>query len=277
MQIIDGFAALFGAWQPVFFAILGTFIGLLAGAIPGLTGSTMIALLLPTTFYLDPLAALALIYMVSKSSDFAGSIPAILFNTPGTPQASATAREGYPLTLQGKQGKVMKMAVIASAQGDFISELILIFGAAYIAGYAAQMGPPEYVAIYFCAFIVIASVIGDSIIKGVISTLLGMLLAIIGTDPITGFERYGFGIDYLAEGLSLVPVLLGVLVMSEVFTRAVERTDVERLLDESGAMIFLQRPIALAFFALGIFTIIMRIRKSRMKFRGTDQSATGEE
>ncbi len=227
MQIIDGFVALFGAWQPVFFALLGTIIGLAAGAIPGLTGSTTIALLLPVTFYLDPLSALALIYTISKSSDFAGSIPGILFNTPGTPQATATASEGYPLTLQGKQGKAMKMAVIASAQGDMVSELLLIFGAAYLAGYAAKMGPPEYVAVYFCAFIVIASVIGDSVIKGVLSTLLGLLLAMIGADAITGLERFDFGIDYLSEGLSLVPVLLGVLVLSEVFARVMDRTEIE--------------------------------------------------
>ncbi|WP_417209769.1 tripartite tricarboxylate transporter permease [Antarctobacter sp.] len=225
MQIIDGFAALFGSWQPAFFAILGTLVGLAAGAIPGLTGSTTIALLLPVTFYLDPLSALALIYTVSKSSDFAGSIPGILFNTPGTPQAAATAQEGFPLTQQGKQGKAMKMAVLASAQGDFLSELLLIFGAAYLAGYAAQMGPPEYVAVYFCAFIVIASVIGDSVIKGILSTLLGLLLAMIGADSITGFERFDFGFDYLLEGLSLVPVLLGVLVLSEVFARVLDREE----------------------------------------------------
>jgi len=227
MQIIDGFTALFGNWQPVFFAIFGTLIGLAAGAIPGLTGSTTIALLLPVTFYLDPLSALALIYTVSKSSDFAGSIPGILFNTPGTPQAAATSQEGYPLTLQGKQGKAMKMAVIASAQGDFLSELLLIFGAAYLAGYAAKMGPPEYVAVYFCAFIVIASVIGDSVMKGLLSTLFGLLLALIGADAITGFERFDFGFDYLLEGLSLVPVLLGVLVMSEIFSRVMERGQLE--------------------------------------------------
>ncbi len=223
MGIVDGFAALFGAWQPVFFAVVGTLIGVAAGALPGFSASTTIALLIPVTFHLDPLSALALIYTVSKSADFAGSIPAILFNTPGTPQATATQVEGYPLTLQGKQGKAMKMAVLASAQGDVCSELLLIFGASFLAAYAAKLGPPEFVAIYFCAFIVIGSVIGESISKGIMSTLLGLLLSLIGFDSITGGERFVFGIDYLLEGLALVPVLLGVLVLSEVFVKVVDR------------------------------------------------------
>lgn len=223
MGIIDGFATLFGAWQPVFFAVLGTIIGLVAGALPGLSASAAIALLIPVTFYLDTLSALALIYTIGKSADFGGSIPAILFNTPGTPQASATQQEGYPLTLQGKQGKALKMAVLASAQGDMCSELLLIFGAAYIAIYAAQMGPPEYVGVYFCAFIIIGSVLGTSIVKGLLSTLFGILLAMVGYDPITAGERYDFGIDYLLEGIALVPLLLGVFVMSEVLSQVLDR------------------------------------------------------
>jgi len=221
--IIDGFETLFASWSPVFFAILGTLIGLLAGAIPGLSSSATIALLMPVTFYMDTLAALAFIYTIGKSADFGGSIPAILFNTPGTPQASATQQEGYPLTLQGKQGKALRMAVLASAQGDICSELLLIFTAAFIATYAAAMGPPEYVGVYFCAFVIIGSVIGDSIVKGLISTLLGILMSLIGFDAITGEPRYDFGFDYLLEGVALVPVLLGLFVLSEVFVQIEDR------------------------------------------------------
>lgn len=227
MGIIDGFATLFGSWQPVFFAVLGTMVGLFAGALPGLSASATIALLIPVTFYMDTLSALAFIYTISKAADFGGSIPAILFNTPGTPQASATQQDGYPLTLQGKQGKALRMAVIASAQGDVCSELLLIFGAAYIAVYAAQMGPAEYTAVYFCAFIIISSLIGDSIVKGLMSTLLGILLSLIGFDSITAEERYSFDITYLLEGVSLVPVLLGLFVMSEVFIQVADRVSLK--------------------------------------------------
>lgn len=223
MGIIDGFLALFSSWQPIFFAFFGTLVGLIAGALPGLSSSATIALLIPVTFYMDTLPALVFIYTISKAADFGGSIPAILFNTPGTPQAAATQQEGYPLTQQGKQGKALRMAVIASAQGDMISELLLIFGAAYIAVYASQMGPAEYTAIYFCAFIIISSLIGDSVVKGLLSTLLGILVALIGFDSITAEERFTFGIPYLLEGVALVPVLLGLFVMSEVFAKVADR------------------------------------------------------
>jgi putative tricarboxylic transport membrane protein len=223
IPIIQGFATLFSGWGPVSFAVLGTVIGLFAGALPGLSGGATIALLIPVTFYMDTLSALAFIYTISKAADFGGSIPAILFNTPGTPQASATQIEGYPLTQQGKQGKAMRMAVIASAMGDTFSETLLITSSAYIAVYAAKMGPPEYTAVYFCAFVIISSLIGTSIVKGLLSTLLGILIALIGFDPITAEERYVFGIDYLLEGVTLVPVLLGVFVMSEVILQVSDR------------------------------------------------------
>lgn len=223
MEIITGFTTLFSGWEPVFFAVLGTAIGLFAGATPGLSASAAIALLIPITFYMETLPALVFIYTISKAASFGGSIPAILFNTPGTPQASATQLEGFPLTQQGKQGKALRMAVIASALGDTFSELLLIFGAAYIALYAAKMGPAEYTAVYFCAFIILGSVIGNSITKGILSTLLGILLALIGFDPITSEDRYTFNVDYLLDGVALVPLLLGVFVLSEVFVRVTDR------------------------------------------------------
>jgi len=226
IPIVQGFATLFSGYEPVLFALLGTVIGLFAGALPGLSASATIALLIPITFYMDTLSALAFIYTISKAASFGGSIPAILFNTPGTPQASATQLEGYPLTQQGKQGKALRTAVVASAIGDTFSETLLITTSAYIALYAAKMGPPEYTAVYFCAFVIIGSVIGDSIIKGLLSTLLGILLALVGFDSITAEERYSFGIDYLLEGLALVPLLLGVFVMSEVFVQVADRLSI---------------------------------------------------
>lgn len=224
MGIVDGFTALFSSWEAVVFALAGTMIGLLGGAVPGLSSGAMIALLIPITYYLNPLAALALIYTVSKASDFGGSIPAILFNTPGTPQASATQIEGFPLTQQGKQGKALRMAVIASAQGDLLSELLLIFGAATLAVFASRLGPPEFVAIYLCAFAVIGGLLGRSLLTGLLSVVLGLALSLVGTDPITADDRFTFGIGGLLDGIELVPVLLGMFVLAEVFERGAART-----------------------------------------------------
>ena len=224
MSIIDGFAALFSQPAALVYLTVGTIVGLLAGAIPGLSAAAAIALLMPLTFYLDPLPALVFVYTISKAASFGGSIPAILFNTPGTASAAATQLDGWPLTRQGKQGKALRMAVTASAIGDTFSELLLIFGAATLALYTRQMGPPEYFAVYCCAFVIISSVIGRSVLKGVASTAFGILLSTIGLDPISAEPRFDFGIVDLQGGLSLVPLLLGVFVLSEVFIRVADRS-----------------------------------------------------
>ena len=220
MGIIDGFIFLFANPVAILFVALAALIGMVVGALPGLTAAAAIAMLMPLTFYLDPLTALAFLYVIGKSGRFGGSIAAILFNTPGTAASAATMAEGYPMTLQGKSGKALKMATAASVIGDTFGELILIFGAAAIATYTERFGPPEYFAIYLMAFIVIGSVVGASIFRGIISTLLGALVSLIGLDPITGDTRMTMGIMELENGFSLVPLLIGIFVMSEVMVQA---------------------------------------------------------
>lgn len=216
---LDGFAAFISNPTALAVAITGSVAGILVGAIPGLSGTTAVALLLPFSFYLDPLLALILMYTISKASDFGGSIPGILFNTPGTPSAAATMIEGHPLARRGYPVKALRAATAASATGDFFSECLLIFGAAYLAVYAVKIGPPELVTIYIMAFVVISSIIGDSLIKGLISTLFGITLALVGFDPISGNLRMTFDQISLMDGLPLVPTLIGVFVVGEVFHR----------------------------------------------------------
>jgi len=220
MGIIDGFVFLFSNPTALFFVFLGAFVGIIAGALPGLTAAAAIAMLMPITFYLDPLSALAFLYVIGKSGRFGGSIAAIVFNTPGTAASAATMRDGYPMTLQGKTGKALKTATVASVFGDYFGEFILIFGAATIASYTERFGPPEYFAVYFMAFVVIGSVVGKSVLRGIISTLLGALIALIGLDPITGDTRMALEILELEGGFSLVPLLIGIFVMSEVLVQA---------------------------------------------------------
>jgi len=224
MDIIVGFQTLFSNPSALMFVFLGAFVGVVVGALPGLTASAAIAMLVPVTFYLDPLSALAFLYVIGKAGRFGGSIAAILFNTPGTASSAATMQDGYPMTLQGKSGKALKTATISSVFGDLSGELVLIFGASFIAVYTEHMGPPEYFAVYAMAFVVIGSVIGKSIVKGLISTLFGIMCGLVGQDPITSDSRYGFGILELEGGLSLVPLLIGVFVISEVLAQAEQET-----------------------------------------------------
>lgn len=210
---------LFTNIEALLFVFLGAFVGMIAGALPGLTASAAIAMLLPLSYHLDALSALAFLYVIGKSGRYGGSIAAILFNTPGTAASAATMQDGYPMTCRGEAGKALKTATIASVFGDYWGEIILIFGAVLIASITRKFGPTEYFAIYVMAFVVIGSVVGDSVIKGIMSTLFGGFVALIGMDTITGETRMTMGVFELDEGLSLVPLLIGVFVISEIMAQ----------------------------------------------------------
>ncbi len=220
MDILAGFETITG--DPVAMAalLLAAVAGVIVGAIPGLTTAAAIAMLVPLTYYVPPLPALVFLYVMGKSGRFGGSISAILFNTPGTAASAATMLDGHPLVRKGKAGKALKMASVASVCGDFCGDLILIFGVVFIAQYTERLGPPEYFAAHLMAFVLIGSMIGKSILKGFISGLLGVVLSTVGLDTISGMPRLTFGIAELEGGLSLVPLLIGVFVLSEVFVRS---------------------------------------------------------
>ncbi|MEM7299479.1 MAG: tripartite tricarboxylate transporter permease [Pseudomonadota bacterium] len=219
MELLNGFITIFTTPETLGFVVLGALLGVIVGAVPGLTASAAIAMLVPITFYIDPLSALSFLYVIGKAGRFGGSISAILFNTPGTTAAAATVIDGHALTKQGKAGKALKTATVSSVIGDYVGEFILIFGALTIAQLTRDLGPPDYFAIYVCAFLIIGSVISDSVLKGIASTLFGAALAMVGLDPITSEPRFDFGMVELYNGFSLVPLLIGMFVLSEVFTQ----------------------------------------------------------
>ena len=219
-DLMGGFAMWAGDPEAVFFTILAAFVGIVFGALPGLTASAAIAMLLPLSFYLGPLPALAFLYVIGKSGRYGGSIAAILFNTPGTAASAATMQDGHPMAKRGQPNRALRTATVASVFGDYVGEIILIFGAVWIAQYTRTFGPTEYFAIYAMAFVVIGSVVGKSIVKGILSVLFGALVALIGTDIITNTPRLTFGQEDLRDGMSLVPLLIGVFVVSEVIIQA---------------------------------------------------------
>ncbi|MCK0094991.1 tripartite tricarboxylate transporter permease [Yoonia sp. F2084L] len=223
MDIFTGLVTVLGDPILLGWVFLASIVGMIVGAIPGLTASAAIAMLLPLTFYMEPLPALAFLYVIGKSGRYGGSIAAILFNTPGTAASAATQLDGYPLAQQGKAGKAMKVATISSVIGDFTGEILLIIGVAWIAAIALKLGPPELFAVYFAAFVVIGSVIGKSVTRGLASAALGILVAMIGLDPISSTERFTFGSFDLTNGISLVPLMIGIFVLGEVFTQIEER------------------------------------------------------
>ena len=235
-DILGGFETLLNDQYAIWFVLLASFVGIVFGALPGLTAAAAIAMMLPILIaYNDEiggLAGLAFLYVIGKSGRYGGSIAAILFNTPGTAASAATMQDGYPMTQSGRAGKALKTATISSAFGDYFGEIVLIFGAVFIATFTRKFGPPENFAIYLMAFIIIGSVVSDSIIKGIISTLFGASIALIGEDTITGQFKMTMGIDELESGMALVPLLIGVFVISEVIIQA-EKSAKVKMIDMS--------------------------------------------
>ena len=215
-DILAGFGLVF-AWDNLLAASFGVAFGMIMGAIPGLTSNIAIVLLLPFTFYLKPIAGIAMLMGLSKGGNFGGSVPAILFNIPGTPQAMVTCLDGYPLAKQGKIGKALKMALYASTLGDTQSDLVLFFLAAPVAMIALKVGPPEYTMIILFSLVVISVAATEDPFRGGIATGLGLLFATIGLDPLRGTPRFNFGLLDLSGGIQILPMVIGLLALSEVF------------------------------------------------------------
>lgn len=211
--------------QPLHFLFLfiGVAGGIVVGALPGLTGSVGIILLLPFLFYIDPATAMVMLCGMFCGAIYGGSISAILISTPGTPSAAATLLDGYPMCRQGKAGQAIGIATIASTSGGIISTFCLIFIAPELAHIALKFGPDEYFALMVFGLTIIGSVSGKSLIKGLISGCFGLMIALVGLDPMTGNPRYSFGIPNLMIGFSLLPVLIGLFAVSQVFVQIEEQ------------------------------------------------------
>jgi putative tricarboxylic transport membrane protein len=198
------------------YVFIGVFLGVLIGAIPGINGPMAIALFIPITYYMTPLTAIGFLVGLNKGAFFGGAVSAVLLRTPGTPEAAATSWDGYPLTQQGKGEKALRMALYSSVAGDFMSTIILIAIAAPLAAVALFMGPSEIFALITLALTVIAGIGTSSIGRGLIAASFGILIGLIGTEPVTALPRLTFDVYQLGSGLSLIPVAIGLLAFSEI-------------------------------------------------------------
>jgi len=210
--------------QPLNFLMLvgGVFIGLLAGATPGISGTMMVILLIPITYFLQPDAAFLLLSAVYCAAVFSGSISAILFRTPGAPEAVATTLDGYEMTKKGKAAEALGISIFSSALGGLIGTLILIFAAPRLASFALAFGPAEYFALAIVGLSVVAVLGSRNMIKAFMAGLLGLWLATVGIDAMSGVPRFTFGIGVLMGGIELVAVLIGLFAISEVLRRVMQ-------------------------------------------------------
>jgi len=196
-------------------SLIGVCWGLIGGALPGITTSTTIALLLPVSFYMDSIPSIAMLMGAYEAGLYGGSIPAILINTPGTASAAATTLDGYPLALQGKAGKALTMAIVASFFGGIIGFIVLVSFARPMAKAAIAFGPTEYFVLIFIALCIISTVAGGSVVKGLFAVVFGLVFAFVGMDPVAGIPRFTFNNILLSDGFTPLPIWIGLFAFSE--------------------------------------------------------------
>ena len=217
-SVISGFALVL---QPLTFSLMvfGVVIGIVIGSLPGLSGSMGIILLLPLVYQLPADTALVMLCGLFCGSMYGGSISAILLKTPGTPSAAATLLDGYPLCERGQAGRALGISAISSFIGGVISSICLFLIAPQLAKIALNFHAADYFSLAVFGLSIMASSSGKNIEKGLLAGCLGLLISTVGIDSIAGTDRFTFGIPRLMRGFSLLPVLIGVFALSEVFTQ----------------------------------------------------------
>ena len=200
----------------------GVTLGLLFGVIPGLGGTTALALLIPVTYALDPLEAMYLAGGVMGATSFGGSITAILLNTPGTAPNAATCFDGYPLAQQGKAGLAIGASACASAMGGLIGLFTLLLFIPIAREVVLSFGPAEFFLLTVLGLAAIAVSVRGKLLRGLIAGCVGLLLAYIGSDQISGELRFTAGVDYLWDGIPLVPTLTGMFAISQMIELALK-------------------------------------------------------
>lgn len=209
--------------------LVGTIMGVAVGVLPGLGSVIGITMVLPFTFSMDQIPALALMLGIYCGSVYGGSISAIMINTPGTPQAAATALDGFPMAQRGDADLAIGWATAASVFGGLFSVLVLIIAAPQLAAFSLNFTAIEYFALGIFALICIANVSRGAMAKGLLAGAIGLFLATIGVDHVTGDMRFTFGSFEMTAGISLIPAIVGLFALSEVFIRASESNVVKEL------------------------------------------------
>lgn len=257
-------------WSPFLLVAIaiGTVVGLLLSAIPGIAGVLAIVVLLPLTAKMSIYEGLGMLLGAYKAIQFGGVLPAIAMNMPGTPEAAAGVADGYKMAQQGYPKKALRMALDGGTIGDLFATVFTAALLPVLAAVALAFGPRELFAVAVLALLVLPSAISGSALKSWIALMAGLALSMVGPDPISGVPRMAFGIDALRGGINIVPLIVGMFSMSVVVAHLVERARVtpqalsepfERANDDRGSLRELlraKREMGTAT-ALGIFLGIL--------------------
>ncbi|WP_455759962.1 tripartite tricarboxylate transporter permease [Cloacibacillus evryensis] len=201
----------------ILIVVCGTVLGAVVGSLPGLSGTMAIAIALPVTFYISPWLGIPLILAIYKSSQWAGAVGSIVINTPGNAAGAAMILDGYPLKQQGHAQLALEASLKAGWAADLFSDVVTIMICAPLATAALLFRPPEFTLIIVIAFMMIATMNSGSPLKTAAAAGLGLFFSTVGQDPLMGTPRLNFGLPELYSGFNLVPLLIGVFALSEIF------------------------------------------------------------
>jgi putative tricarboxylic transport membrane protein len=217
--MVEWIQAVAGVFEPQVFLylLIGVVSGAVIGTLPGLTATMGVAVLTPISFWLPPAAGFAMLIGVYNSAIWSGGISAILINTPGTPASMASTFDGYSLSRKGYAMMALNINTVFSVFGGLFSTLCLLFFAFPLAEFALRFGPAEYAVVAFFGLTMMISVSGSSPVKGLLVGFIGLLLSTIGLETIHAFKRYTLGSPMLLDGLSFVPVMIGLFGIGEIF------------------------------------------------------------
>lgn len=237
LQVVDlwlnGFASALSPHN-LLFLILGTVVGMVVGALPAVGPNFGVALMLPMTFAMPADTAIIFLAAVHAATAYGDSIASILINVPGGGGSIPACWDGHPLTRQGKGGMALALSAIASLLGGIAGWLSLVFLSPLLIAAALRIGPPEVFMIGVLALSLLAVAVQGQTVKGLIMACLGLLISFIGQDSITGFYRFTFGIGILEDGIDIIPIVVGVFALGQIFGMAQEGGTIGRLSEVGG-------------------------------------------
>jgi putative tricarboxylic transport membrane protein len=215
-------------WQNLMYCFIGVTVGMLVGVLPGLGPSAGTAVLIPLTFAMEPISAIVMLSGIYYGAMYGGTITSVLINTPGEASSVITCLDGHPMAKQGRAGTALGISAIGSFIGGTFAILGLVLVGPPLANMALKFGPPEFFALMLLGMTMVIGLIGKSVLKGTIAAVIGLILALVGLDPVTGIPRFSFGQPYLMDGFDFVVIAMGLFGLSEILISAEQNLKAEK-------------------------------------------------
>jgi len=210
--------------ENLMFALIGCLVGTLLGLLPGIGATAGIAILIPLTFNMELTSALIMLAAIFYGSAYGGTITSVLLNIPGESESAITCLDGYPMTQQGRGGVALTVAGVGSFIGGTTATVALVVGGSALSVVGLEIGPPEFFALVVFGLSLLVGLVGRSVTAGLMSAALGLIIAMVGIDPVLGMPRFTFDVAHFFDGLNFVPVLVGLFGLGELLDTALGRT-----------------------------------------------------